>query len=119
MKVMFRDCAQKCSRKFKEATAISLGCHSVAYSYSYDFSAYSYSYDDGCSDDDFLSKRSFGLSCENIKPFCDKRYAALVSKICPVTCAACSSRCGGDRDAAMTLWATQNEGWPKTCADGA
>jgi len=42
-------------------------------------------------------------------------YNDLVGPLCPATCGKCDDWCT-DQDSMMALWATQNPGWPETCA---
>ena len=68
-----------------------------------------------CVDLDDFTLGIVGADCAGAAAFCTGDFEALVGPLCPVTCGKCDDWCT-DQDSMMALWATQNAGWPETCA---
>ena len=69
-----------------------------------------------CSDDDVFIRGLFKTDCEGVKAYCTGEFSALIAGACPATCDTCFLYCA-DNNAMMALWATQNKGWPTSCAE--
>ncbi|GMI28536.1 hypothetical protein TeGR_g7299, partial [Tetraparma gracilis] len=69
-----------------------------------------------CVDLDDFTMGILGSNCADAADYCTGDYGALVGPLCPVTCGKCDDWCT-DQDSMMGLWASQNAGWPVTCAE--